>query len=53
MGAAALNQPGDLMPVDAAGVDLGQGRGDSETPELGHAPGVYGQAVMVDDLMAG
>ena len=27
--AAALNQPGDLMPVEAVGVDLGQWRGNA------------------------
>lgn len=29
-----LYQPGDLMPVEVIGVDLGQQPGDSETREL-------------------
>ena len=35
---AALDQPGDLMPVDAVGVDLGHCPGDAQTRELRHDP---------------
>jgi hypothetical protein len=37
-GIAPLNEPGDPMPVDAAGVDFGPQPRDAESPELCHAP---------------
>jgi hypothetical protein len=46
--AASLQQPGDLMPVDAVGVDLGQRSRDAQTPELCHTPVVHGLLLALD-----
>jgi hypothetical protein len=46
-------QPRDLMPVKVISVNLGQRRGDAETPELCHAPVVHVRLVMLDRLVAG
>src|ERR1700735_3935670 len=46
--AATLDQSGDLVPVDAIRVRLGQRSGDAETLELGRAPFVHGLRVMID-----
>jgi len=52
-GAAAPHKPGDLMPVDAVGVNLGQRPRDTQTCELRYAPGMHEQPVVVDGLLAG
>src|SRR5260370_5245736 len=52
-GAAAPDEPGDLMPVDAVGMDLGQRSGDAQARELRHAPVVHGRLVAIDGLLAG
>jgi hypothetical protein len=46
-------QPRDLMPVKVVRVNLGQRRGDAETPELWHAPVVHVRLAMLDRLVAG
>jgi len=51
--AAALHQPGDLMPVDAVGIDLGQWPGQAQTLELRDAPVVYGRLVAAYCIVAG
>lgn len=47
-----LHQPGDLMPVEVVGVDLGQRAGDAEMREPRHAPVVHKQVVVMDGLVA-
>jgi hypothetical protein len=42
-GAAALHQPGDLVPVEAVGVHLGYRPGDAEPGEPGDPPVVHDQ----------
>ena len=49
-GAAVLDQPGDLVPVEAAGFDLGHRPGDAELGEPCHAPGVHQQLFLVNGL---
>src|SRR5580693_7409156 len=49
-GAAALHQPGDLVPVEVVGVDLGQRPGDAEPGEPVHPPGVHEQLFLVEAL---
>ena len=48
---AALDQPGDLMPVDVIG--LRQRPGDPQTLELGHPPLVHQVLTVVDGFVAG
>jgi len=52
-GAAALNQPGDLVPVDVAGGALGQVPRDPKTRELCHPPVVHEEFIAVDGLVTG
>jgi len=52
-GAAAPHQQGDLMPVDAVGVDLGQRPGHAQALYPGHASGVHGRLIVADGLLAG
>jgi hypothetical protein len=52
-GAAALHQPGDLMPVDVVGAGLSQQPGDAQALELRHAPAVHGRLVMVENIGGG
>lgn len=49
-GTAAQHQPGDLMPVHEAGVDLGQRAGDAQTLQLSYPP-VVDQVVLVTDYL--
>ena len=51
--AAALNQPGDLVPVDVAGVALGQQPRDPTTRELRHLPVVHEEFIAVDGHVTG
>src|SRR6266568_7392266 len=51
--AATPHQPGDLMPVDAVGIHLGQRPGDAETRELRDAPAVHRQRAVVDGIVTG
>ena len=50
-GAAALHQPGDLVPVEAVGVDLGQRPGDAEPGEPVHPPVVHEQLFAASGLV--
>src|ERR1700761_2556672 len=50
---AALHQLGDLVPVDAPRVCLGERRGDAEAPQLEDAPAVHRRLVMLDRLVPG
>jgi hypothetical protein len=50
-GAAALHKPGDLVPVEAVGVDLGQRPGDAEPDEPVHPPVVHEQLFLVEGLV--
>src|SRR5215469_14404849 len=49
--AAALHQPGDLVPVDVVGDSLSQQPRDPQPSELRHPPLMYQRGVMVDDLV--
>jgi hypothetical protein len=51
--AAALNQLGDFVPVDAAGSAFGQQPGDPKTRELYHPPLVHEELIAVDGLVTG
>jgi Bacterial regulatory proteins, luxR family len=50
---ASLYQPGDLVPVDAPSVNLGQRCRDAQAPQLGRAPVVHRRLVMLDRLVPG
>src|SRR6516162_2836440 len=50
-GAAALHQPGDLVPVEAVGVDLGQRPGDAESGKPVHSPVVHEQLFAATGLV--
>ena len=52
-GTAALHQAGDLVPVDVAGINLGQRLGDAELGEPCHAPVVHEQLFVLGGLAAG
>jgi hypothetical protein len=49
--AAALNQLGDFVPVDAAGGTFGQQPGNPKTRELCHPPLVHDEFIAVDSLV--
>jgi hypothetical protein len=46
----ASASPGDLVPVEMVGFDLGHRPGDAELSEPRHAPGVHQQLFLVDGL---
>jgi hypothetical protein len=45
-----LDQPGDLVPVEAVGFDLGHRPGDAELGEPCYAPGAHQQLFLVNGL---
>jgi nicotinamidase-related amidase len=48
---APLHQAGDLVPVDAPGINLGQRRRDAKAAQLGCSPLVQRRLVMLDCLV--
>ena len=50
--AATPHQLGDLVPVDVVGGSLGQRPRDPQPGELGHAPFVHQQVVVIDRFVA-